>query len=674
MALETTIDRKEYSGDNTTTAFFFPYYFLANGDLVVTSVVTATGVETVQVLDTDYTVTGAGVAAGGTVTFGIAPASTVKIVIERDPAATQSVDHVEGDPLPVDTVLEEPLDRLTMLVQRLQTRQARSLEQPTGDTGFVDGDMNLPAKVDRAGAYLAFDVEGEPTASAGTGTDTALRADLADTMLYTNGASLVALLLNLTGAGARSVRARLEEIPSLLDFDGVDNTGVTECGSNIQAAIDAVDTAGGGDLLAPIGTYLHADTINVPATVNLIGEGQGTIFIADAGFPATISSDKFGGAAGYAAIPAPQFWWDWRAATGNCRWAGGNFVLDGDDNAPTGMLITGGASVIFAAPFAKNHTVSNAVFDAFQNSIVIGIRTASAPTNMRVINITKGTVFINTNNRKASGDQFEFDNDAVYPGNGIGTGPERLDFLGGVTEDFISTTKDRILLMTEGTDIAFHGYGFVGGSAGACTVAGMELGANTANVVFNKCKWRGYGEEVPAIIDNGYQTVYNQPRFQAWGTTTLQDLCEVTGRVIVNHPHYTGINVTGKHWANTASGGSSDNDARRITYTPIYTSGTTGQRPAEDVDSYMRYFDKTQGQLLVWDFVNDAWVLADNLQAGTATNIGDAGHAINASPNKFEGRMIYDQTNNVVLWATGSTDTDVWYDRINAGAGNITPS
>jgi hypothetical protein len=64
MSLSSTTNRISYSGNGSTTAFSFPYYFLEAGDLKVV-LVSSAGAETVQTLTTHYTVTGAGVAAGG---------------------------------------------------------------------------------------------------------------------------------------------------------------------------------------------------------------------------------------------------------------------------------------------------------------------------------------------------------------------------------------------------------------------------------------------------------------------------------------------------------------------------------------------------------------------------------------------------------------------------------
>src|SRR3990167_5754682 len=97
MTIASTAIRKSYTGDGVTTAFSFPYLFLANGDLTVIERIIATGIETVKTITTHYTVTGAGVAAGGTVTAVTAPASTVTWTILREPAITQLIDIIDHD-------------------------------------------------------------------------------------------------------------------------------------------------------------------------------------------------------------------------------------------------------------------------------------------------------------------------------------------------------------------------------------------------------------------------------------------------------------------------------------------------------------------------------------------------------------------------------------------------
>lgn len=161
MTIATLANRQSYVGNGVTTIFSFNNKFLIDADLVVLVVTDTTGDEALQVLTTDYTVTGAGVPGGGAVTMIVPPATGETLVIFRDPEKTQGVDLVEGDPLPVDASVETPLDKLTMLIQRICDTLGRTLHlkdgDPTDTTNFF-----LPTLVDRANSFLAFDENGIP--------------------------------------------------------------------------------------------------------------------------------------------------------------------------------------------------------------------------------------------------------------------------------------------------------------------------------------------------------------------------------------------------------------------------------------------------------------------------------------------------------------------------------
>ena len=166
MTISTTASRISYTGNGSTDEFSFPYPVLATTDLVVIETIITTGVETVQVITTDYTVALVGGGTSATVTAVTPPASTVTWTIYRDPAQTQGTDFTDNDPLPAASI-EDALDRLTMIEQRSRSLVDRSLKQPEGDTADID---YLPAKVDRASKYMAFDADGDPIATTGTGT------------------------------------------------------------------------------------------------------------------------------------------------------------------------------------------------------------------------------------------------------------------------------------------------------------------------------------------------------------------------------------------------------------------------------------------------------------------------------------------------------------------------
>ena len=132
MTISTTTSRVSYNGNDVTVGFSFPYLFLANADLVVI-LYDSLGVGTTQVLDTDYTVTGAGDIAGGTVTMTTAPATGEQLVIYREMDLTQEVDYITGDAFPADTH-ERALDRLTMIAQQLNETLGRSIKVPVSSS------------------------------------------------------------------------------------------------------------------------------------------------------------------------------------------------------------------------------------------------------------------------------------------------------------------------------------------------------------------------------------------------------------------------------------------------------------------------------------------------------------------------------------------------------------
>lgn len=131
MTVSTTESRIGYNGNGATTVFAFPYRFLTNTDLVVT-LVRADTTQVVQTLNTDYTVTGAGDDAGGTVTMVVPPATGQQLVIVRDVPLTQETDYISGDPFPAESH-ERALDKLTMISQRLENLISRSIRLSDAD-------------------------------------------------------------------------------------------------------------------------------------------------------------------------------------------------------------------------------------------------------------------------------------------------------------------------------------------------------------------------------------------------------------------------------------------------------------------------------------------------------------------------------------------------------------
>lgn len=143
MTVSTTTSRVAYAGNGSTVTFSVPFYFLAAADLTVIKT-TSAGVQTTLVLNTDYTVTGAGVPAGGSVTCTVAPSASESLVIFRAPAETQLTDYQPNDPFPAETH-ERALDKLTMIAQRLKDLIARSLTLSDGDTTTASTQLPSPS-------------------------------------------------------------------------------------------------------------------------------------------------------------------------------------------------------------------------------------------------------------------------------------------------------------------------------------------------------------------------------------------------------------------------------------------------------------------------------------------------------------------------------------------------
>jgi hypothetical protein len=116
---------------STVTAYQIPFYFPENSDLVVV-VTTQAGVDTTLTLSTDYTVTGAGNEAGGSLTTVAAVPSTSTVTIYREIELLQEVELIENGDLPSAT-LEQALDRGVMISQQIEREAGRSIRVRESD-------------------------------------------------------------------------------------------------------------------------------------------------------------------------------------------------------------------------------------------------------------------------------------------------------------------------------------------------------------------------------------------------------------------------------------------------------------------------------------------------------------------------------------------------------------
>lgn len=160
MTVSTSTSRWEYDGNDATTVFAYTGKIFAAADLVV-HIIDADGNATLQTLNTDYTVSGAGATAGGSITFNTAPATGETVLIRRVLSLVQST-SVKNQGAFYPEIHEDAFDRMVMVDQQQQDQLDRTFRLNPLDPN--DGDLGyLPTKADRANRFLSFDDNGDPT-------------------------------------------------------------------------------------------------------------------------------------------------------------------------------------------------------------------------------------------------------------------------------------------------------------------------------------------------------------------------------------------------------------------------------------------------------------------------------------------------------------------------------
>jgi hypothetical protein len=161
MTISSTTVKNSYSGNSSTTVFAYAFKIFADTDLQVI-IRSSTGTETTKTLTTHYTVSGAGDASGGNVTFtsGNTPATGETVVIRRAVPQTQAIDYIANDPFPAESH-EEGLDRATMTTQQMQEELDRSFK--VSRTNTITSSEFTDDAATRASKTLGFDSDGNLT-------------------------------------------------------------------------------------------------------------------------------------------------------------------------------------------------------------------------------------------------------------------------------------------------------------------------------------------------------------------------------------------------------------------------------------------------------------------------------------------------------------------------------
>ena len=238
--------RVQYTCNGTQTVFDYPFPIFETADLQVLF----DGVPQYA----GYEITGAGTSGGGQITFTAAPTAGVILSLARELAIARVSDFTEGSSFAAATLNTE-LDYNVAAIQQVSAQQNTMLRYADSE---IAPNTYLPDRATRANQVLGFNGDGQ-------------------LITYPTAAPVGATPYTVTGTGAtaRAIQDRLNEIVSIKDFGAVGD-GVADDTLAIQHALAAHQK-----VFVPSGTYRITSTLTVGNAQGLFGQGNSSIIHAD---------------------------------------------------------------------------------------------------------------------------------------------------------------------------------------------------------------------------------------------------------------------------------------------------------------------------------------------------------------------------------------------------------
>ncbi len=249
MTVQSANSFADFKGNGVTQIFPIAFRFANANDLKVI-ITDAEGTSRTLTLNSDYTVSGGGDEASGSVTILSAPSGEEDVKVIRETELSQETDLRNQGAFYAETH-EDAFDKLTMIAQenasgiRSAIRVAESDPEP----------KRLPPVAVRAGKVLGFDSEGNPVGTLpGSGTATELALDLAGP----GGSALVGRGESTVNEDLAKLEAHVAVEPTPLDApynakgDGV--TSDTAAFAAFEAAVEGrvVDLGGKSYVVASV--------------------------------------------------------------------------------------------------------------------------------------------------------------------------------------------------------------------------------------------------------------------------------------------------------------------------------------------------------------------------------------------------------------------------------------